>query len=156
MENNKEEIYKDLSAAVEAVLGEEKEPLIWMATLSCLIKEFMKVYWVGFYRLLPGGEMVIGPYQGSLACLRIQRGRGACGQAAIRGESIIIPDVREFASHISCDPESRSEIVVPVKDLQGRVQAVLDIDSTATGTFDAVDQAGLEAVVFLMKGLAWD
>jgi len=156
MKNNKEDVYQDLSVAVDAVLGEEKDPLIWMATLSCLIKEFLKVYWVGFYRVIPGGDMVIGPYQGSLACLRIKRGRGACGQAATRGESIVIDDVREFDSHISCDPASMSEIVVPVKDLQGRVQAVLDIDSTETGTFDTVDQAGLEAIVFLMKGLAWD
>ncbi len=156
MKNSKEDVYQDLSVAVNAVLGEEKDPLIWMATLSCLIKKFMNFYWVGFYRVLPGGDMVVGPYQGSLACLRIQRGRGACGQAAIRGESIVIPDVREFASHISCDPDSRAEIVLPVKDLQGKVQAVLDIDSTETGAFDAVDQAGLEAIVFLMKDLAWD
>ncbi len=156
MKNNKEEIYQDLSVAVGAVLGEEKDPLIWMATLSCLIKEFMKFYWVGFYRVLPGGDLAIGPYQGSLACLRIQEGRGACGQSASLGESIIIPDVREFSSHISCDPDSRAEIVVPVKDLQGRVQAVLDIDSTTKGEFGAVDQSGLEAIVFLMKGLSWD
>ncbi|MFH1964224.1 MAG: GAF domain-containing protein [Acidobacteriota bacterium] len=156
MDNNKEEVYKDLSTAVGAVLGEEKDPLLWMSTLPCLIKEFMKFYWVGFYRVLPGGDLAVGPYQGTLACLRIPRGRGACGLAAEQGESIVIPDVEEFSSHISCDSNSRSEIVVPVKDSKGRARAVLDIDSDETGTFDSVDQAHLEELVFLMKDLEWD
>lgn len=156
MDNNKEEVYKDLSAAVGAVLLEEKDPLLWMSTLPCLIKEFMKFYWVGFYRVLPCGDLAVGPYQGTLACLRIPRGMGACGLAADQGESIVIPDVKEFSSHISCDSNSRSEIVVPVKDSKGRVRAVLDIDSDETGTFDSVDQAHLEELVFLMKDLEWD
>lgn len=156
MDNNKEEVYKDLSAAVGAVLLEEKDPLLWMSTLPCLIKEFMKFYWVGFYRVLPGGDLAIGPYQGTLACLRIPRGKGACGLAAEQGESIVIPDVGEFSSHISCDSNSRSEIVVPVKDSRGRVRAVLDIDSAETGTFDSVDQINLEELVSLMKELEWD
>ena len=156
MDNNKEEVYKDLSAAVGAVLGEEKDPILWMSTLPCLVKEFMKFYWVGFYRVLPGGDLAIGPYQGTLACLKIPKGRGACGMAAEQGESIVIPDVKEFSSHISCDSNSRSEIVVPVIDREGRVRAVLDIDSAETGTFDSVDRINLECLVSQMKDLAWD
>lgn len=156
MENSKEESYKDLAAAVEAVLGEEKEPLLWMATLTCLIREFMKFYWVGFYRVLPDGSLAVGPYQGTLACLRIPAGRGACGLAAAQKKSIVIPDVEEFSAHISCDSNSMSEIVVPVRDTQGRIRAVLDIDSDEKGTFDSTDQAALEAVVSRMERLEWD
>ncbi len=156
MKNSKEESYKDLSAAVEAVLGEEKDPLLWMSTLPCLIREFMKFYWVGFYRVLPDGSLAVGPYQGTLACLRIPAGRGACGLAAAQKASLVIPDVDDFSAHISCDSNSKSEIVVPVKDAQGRVRAVLDIDSTEKGTFDALDQVGLEEIVLKMEGLEWD
>jgi GAF domain-containing protein len=156
MKNSKKESYKDLAAAVEAVLGEEKDPLIWMSTLPCLIRAFMKFYWVGFYRVLPDGNLAVGPYQGTLACLRIPAGRGACGLAAARNNSIVIPDVEEFPAHISCDTSSQSEIVIPVRDIRGRVRAVLDIDSTEKGTFDSTDQEALEAVISRMEGLAWD
>lgn len=155
MANNKNEKYKDLSTAVSAVLGDENDPLLWMATLPCLIKEFMKFYWVGFYRVMPGGDLAVGPYQGTLACLRIPRGRGACGLAVAEAKSIVIPDVEEFVNHISCDSNSRSEIVVPVMDSKGRVRAVLDIDSIEKNAFDSVDQAELEAIVSMMKGLKW-
>lgn len=148
--------YRDLASAVEAVLSEEKEAVLWMSTLSCLIREYMKFFWVGFYRVLPGGGLVIGPYQGSLACLRIPLGKGACGLCAARGESIVIPDVETFPPHISCDSRSRSELVIPVKDRAGRVRAVLDIDSTETGTFDSVDREELESIVGMMEGIEWE
>ena len=157
MEINKVEAYKKLKTAVEAVLGEEKDPVVWMATLSCLIRDMLDgIYWVGFYRAEAGGDLAIGPYQGTLACLRIPKGRGACGFAASQVESVVIPDVEEFSAHISCDSRSRSEIVVPVKDHDGVVRGVLDIDSDSLGRFDEVDRGFLEDLVGLMKRLEWD
>lgn len=156
MTRKKIEAYKDLAAAVDAVLGEETDPVLWMATLSCLIKDFMNFYWVGFYRVMPDGNLAVGPYQGTLACLKIPAGKGACGLSAGRGETIIIPDVEEFSAHISCDSKSRSEIVVPVKDSCGKVRAVLDIDSVEKETFDVLDGEYLEKIADLMKRLEWD
>ena len=156
MKREKSEAYEDLAAAVEAVLGEETDPVLWMATLSCLIRDFMNFYWVGFYRVVPDGNLAVGPYQGTLACLRIPAGKGACGLCACRGETVIIPDVEEFSAHISCDSKSRSEIVVPVKDSYGKVRAVLDIDSVEKETFDVLDGEYLEKIADLMKRLEWD
>jgi len=148
--------YEDLISAVEAVLEKEGEPTLWMATLACLIREIMGYFWVGFYRVQPDGSLLIGPYQGSLACLRIPAGKGACGLCAQRGEAILIPDVDEFSAHISCDSRSRSEIVIPVKDREGRVRAVLDIDSTQTEAFDFLDQTRLESIAAMMQRIEWD
>ena len=157
MERSKIKGYEELRVAAEAVLGDENDPIVWMSTLPCLIRNFLeRIYWVGFYRVTGDGSLVIGPYQGTLACLRIPEGRGACGLAASREESLVIPDVDDFSDHISCDSRSRSEIVVPVRDSAGAVRAVLDIDSEELGTFDSVDQEFLEELVSLMKRLEWD
>lgn len=156
MNEDKLNKYEDLTAAVESVLENEREPILWMATLACLIKEFMKFFWVGFYRVDSDGDLLIGPYQGSLACLRIPAGKGACGLCASRGETLLIPDVAAFSDHISCDSRARSEIVIPVKDAEGRVRAVLDIDSAEIGAFDYDDRVRLESIVSMMRGIAWD
>ena len=106
------------------------------------------VNWAGFY-FLKRGELVLGPFQGRSACVRIAMGRGVCGTAAQRRETVIVPDVHEFPGHIACDSASRSEVVVPMI-ADGRLLGVLDIDSPAPATFDAEDAAGLEAAVRLL------
>jgi GAF domain-containing protein len=103
-------------------------------------------FWTGFYRVV-GGQLVIGPYQGTPGCSRIGWGRGVCGAAWKAGRSLCVPDVHAFPGHIACDAASASEIVVPVAGLDGRVTAVLDVDSTLPAAFDEVDRQGLEGVV---------
>jgi GAF domain-containing protein len=139
---------------VRAVLGAERDPVLWMSTLVCLIREEMGFFWVGFYRFVDG-ELVVGPYQGSLACLRIARGQGVCGACAERKETIIVEDVHRFPGHIACDLRSQSEIVVPVFDENDRLKAVLDIDSVELRSFDETDRRHLEEIVEMMRSLAW-
>lgn len=137
-------LYQDL----RLLLGDEPDPVARMANTAAMIYERMKFFWVGFYRV-DGKQLVLGPFQGPSACLRIGYGKGVCGTAWERGETIIVPDVEEFPGHIACSSLSRSEIVVPV--FRGRdIIAVLDIDSKEPDTFDRIDAAFLE---LMMKGL---
>jgi L-methionine (R)-S-oxide reductase len=146
--------YEELYGDVEAVLEGETDPVAWMATISCLIRARFGFLWVGFYRLL-GDELVVGPYQGSLGCLRISLGKGVCGTCAVRRKTIVVPDVHRFPGHIACDPRSRSEIVVPVFDAGDRLRAVMDIDSERKDAFGGEDAAGLEKIVTMMRRLRW-
>lgn len=146
--------YEQLFIDVKAVLDEETDPLVWMTTLSCLIKQRLGFFWVGFYRLVDE-TLVVGPYQGTLGCLRIPLFRGVCGAAARRRESILVPDVHRFDDHIACDSRSQSEIVVPIFDAGGRLRAVLDVDSDQLNDFSPVDKEALEALVGRMKDLEW-
>ena len=142
--------YAELAEQVAAVLEGEPDRVARMATVaSMLASAFDHFYWTGFYVVDPakGDELVVGPYQGTLGCLRIAFGRGVCGKAALTGETQIVDDVNAFPGHIACDPRSVSEIVTPVRDGQGRLIAVLDVDATMPAAFDAVDAAGLEAIV---------
>src|SRR5690606_15548325 len=120
------------------------------ATAASLLAEAFadRFFWTGFYLVDEdkGDELVVGPYQGTLGCLRIPFGKGVCGAVAERGESLIVPDVNAFPGHIACDSRSNSEIVVPVFDASGALAAVLDVDSTAFDAFDETDRAGLEAI----------
>ncbi len=137
-------LYQDL----RLLLGDEPDPVARMANTAAMIYERMKFFWVGFYRV-DGKQLVLGPFQGPPACFRIGYGKGVCGTAWERGETIIVPDVEEFPGHIACSSLSRSEIVVPV--FRGRdIIAVLDIDSKEPDTFDRIDAAFLE---LMMKGL---
>jgi L-methionine (R)-S-oxide reductase len=115
----------------------------------------LRVNWAGFY-FARQGELVLGPFQGKPACIRIAWGEGVCGAAAARGSAIVVPDVHEFPGHIACDPESRSELVVPLVD-DGRVLGVLDLDSPVAGRFDEDDRAGCERLVAIFLGhqLRW-
>jgi GAF domain-containing protein len=153
-ENSKGDAYQNLISKVEASLSDETDPLIWMAGLSCLIRDAMGFFWVGFYRVR-GDVLLIGPYQGSFGCSRIPFGKGVCGACAVQGETILVPDVHQFSGHIACDASSRSEIVVPVFDEQGQIRAVLDIDSVDCDAFDRTDQSYLEQIVGMMRGLEW-
>jgi GAF domain-containing protein len=109
----------------------------------------MGFFWTGFY-IVKGEELVLGPFQGPVACMHIAYGRGVCGTAWQRAESVVVPDVEQFPGHIACSSLSRSEIVVPVFDAAGKVKAVLDIDSKELGTFDATDQQWLEKIVKML------
>lgn len=147
---DKAERYAALHADIAAVIAGEKNATARYASASCLLKQGFPetFFWVGFYVVDPDtpNELVVGPYQGSLGCLRIPFGKGVCGAAAQTRATVIVPDVHAFPGHIACDSRSRSEIVVPVIAPNGDLLAVLDVDATLLEAFDAVDQAGLEAI----------
>jgi L-methionine (R)-S-oxide reductase len=142
----KPELYAELDRQLRGLFEGERDGLANCANAAALIYESLPdLNWAGFY-FLKGAELVLGPFQGKPACVRIALGRGVCGTAAERRETIIVPDVHAFPGHIACDADSRSEIVVPVI-LSGRVLGVLDLDSPSTDRFDASDARGLELLV---------
>ncbi|GAB4117502.1 MAG: GAF domain-containing protein [Acidobacteriota bacterium] len=151
---SKQQRYEALLRDVDAVLSGERDAIVWMATLACVIRERLACFWAGFYRVVRG-ELVIGPYQGTLGCLRIPFSRGVCGACARSLETIVVPDVYRFPDHIACDSRSRSEIVVPVLDREGRLRAVLDLDSTELGAFDETDRGYLERLVLRLQDVEW-
>ena len=125
-----------------------------MATAAALLDAKMAhFFWTGFYRLVDG-ELLVGPYQGSLACMRLERDKGVCWAAVNRGEPVLVPDVHAFEGHIACDARSASEVVVPVRDAGGRIVAVLDVDSEHPDAFGEADVRGLEQVARLIHGSA--
>ena len=146
---SKTEVYKDVARQIAAVIEGETSVTARYATAACLLNEaFDYFFWTGFYVVDPlkSNELVVGPYQGTLGCLRIPFGKGVCGACAQKGETLIVKDVHEFPGHIACDSRSNSEIVVPVFDKDGKLAAVLDVDSTEIGSFDEDDKIGLEAI----------
>ena len=151
---DKATLYRDLASALEGLVAGEPDGIANMANAAALIWESLPdLNWAGFYRNV-GGELVLGPFQGRPACIRIKFGQGVCGAAAGTGEAQLVPDVQAFPGHIACDAGSRSEIVVPVVRA-GEVVAVLDLDSEQLSRFDAEDGAFLEQVAALVAGLAW-
>jgi GAF domain-containing protein len=145
----KEEIYSELLPQIKSLIDGETDLIANLANVTSALKQaFESFSWVGFY-LMKEGELVLGPFQGKLACTRIKIGSGVCGTSALRKETIIVPDVEKFPGHIYCDPDSKSEIVVPIiKD--GEVFGVLDIDSYRLNNFDEVDKIYLEKIVDLL------
>lgn len=142
------EAYAQLYELQQLVLEGSDDIVAGMATISALLHHAFGHLWTGFYRVVePGKTLRVGPYQGSLGCLDITFGRGVCGTAAMERKTIVVADVNAFPGHITCDPRSKSEIVVPVFDATGSLIAVLDIDSPVPNTFSDVDEAGLEAMV---------
>ena len=142
---NKEEIYQALLPQVKALLSGEEDLVANMANMSAVLKEAFGFFWVGFY-IVKKGELVLGPFQGPVACTRIRKGKGVCGQAWETGETQLVPDVNAFPGHIACSASSQSEIVVPVS--KGKeIIAVLDIDSDQLDAFDPVDQKYLDVMV---------
>ena len=143
-------IYDELKAEIDSVVTGETYRPARLASAACLLAQAFapRFFWTGFYVVDPDkpGELVVGPYQGTLGCLRIPFGKGVCGVAAATGETQLVPDVHAFPGHIACDSRSNSEIVVPVFDREGKLAAVLDVDSTEYDAFDEVDRAGLEAI----------
>ena len=138
---DKAKLYKDLAAALEALIGDERDAVANMANAAALIWEIIpEINWAGFYRNVDG-ELVLGPFQGRAACVRIAFGQGVCGTAAATREVQLVEDVHAFPGHIACDSASNSEIVVPIiRD--GELVAVLDIDSPSHARFDEEDRAG--------------
>ena len=134
---------KRISALCE---GESDEIALMASIVTVLHHEMADFYWTGFYRVIDGG-LVIGPYQGTVGCLRIAFGKGVCGTAAQTEETQVVPDVHRFPGHISCDARSKSEIVVPFRNREGDLIGVLDIDSEEKGTFDDVDREALEGIL---------
>lgn len=144
----KSEAYEQLASHVEAVLAGITDPVAAMATIAALVHHGFGHLWTGFYRVVNDGELLrVGPYQGTLGCLEIQFGKGVCGAAAARAETVIVEDVHAFPGHITCDGRSRSEIVLPVFDARRALIAVFDIDSDRPATFDHADQIGLERLL---------
>jgi L-methionine (R)-S-oxide reductase len=141
--------YREVNTQLEVLFSGEHNGLANAANMCALLYQMLAaVNWAGFY-FLQGGELVLGPFQGKVACVRIAMGRGVCGTAAQRWEILVVPDVSEFPGHIACDAASRSEIVVPLIQ-HGRLLGVLDLDSPELARFDDEDRAGLEASVELL------
>lgn len=150
MTTEKEQKYRLLTEQVRSLIAGEEDAVAVMANVCAAIHEAMGSFWTGFYRVV-GDELLLGPFQGPVACVHIGYGRGVCGTAWQRRETIVVPDVEQFPGHIACSSESRSEIVVPVRDASGKVWAVLDIDSRELGTFDDTDRRYLEQLVGLLR-----
>ena len=148
--NNKEEKYRLLTKQISALIEGETDAIAVMSNVSAAIHEEMGFFWTGFYRVKEG-ELVLGPFQGPVACMHIGYGRGVCGTAWKQQETIVVPDVEQFPGHIACSSLSRSEIVVPVFSQDGSVQAVLDIDSKELATFDNIDRQYLEEICKLIS-----
>ena len=150
-EGGKAERYALLYDQIKALTEDEKDMIADMANMASMIHQTFGFWWTGFYRVI-GSELVLGPFQGPLACSRIAFGRGVCGTAWKMAETVVVPDVDEFPGHIACSSASRSEIVVPVFRLGGpEVIAVLDIDSAELATFDEVDKEWLEKIVKVLQ-----
>ena len=140
--------YKRVAQEIEATLEGETDLLAAMVTVVCLLHQAFDTYfWTGFYRRLGPDRLLIGPYQGTPGCLHITFDRGVCGACARNQRTVIVADVHQFPGHITCDPRSKSEIVVPVFDRAGQLVAVFDVDSDQYNAFDDVDQKYLEQIM---------
>ncbi len=142
--------YEEVAKEIASVIAGETSRIARYASAACLLAQAFapRYFWTGFYEVDPQkpDELVVGPYQGTLGCLRIPFARGVCGAAAATGETQLVEDVHAFPGHIACDSRTNSEIVVPVRDASGQIVAVLDVDSEQPAAFDAIDKAGLEAI----------
>ena len=149
-QGGKDDKYALLYAQIRTITDGEDDMIANMANVAAMIQETFGFWWTGFYRVV-GKELVLGPYQGPLACSRIPFGKGVCGTAWKNAESLIVPDVDAFPGHIACSSASKSEIVVPVFSADGAsIIAVLDIDSASYATFDEIDRIWLERIVSLL------
>lgn len=149
-ESSREERYSVLTPQVKALFVGESDFIANAANLSALIHEAFGFHWVGFY-MVKGDSLVLGPFQGPIACTRIAKGKGVCGAAWERNEAMLVPNVDEFPGHIACSALSKSELVLPVRNVAGEVVAVLDIDSSQLNDFDKTDLEQLGAWVRLLE-----
>jgi len=157
MNMTKDEKYRLLTEQVKSLIAGETDAVAVMANVCSVIHESMGFFWTGFYRVL-GDELLLGPFQGPVACMHIPFGRGVCGSAWQQCRTLVVPDVEQFPGHIACSSLSRSEIVVPVlsPDDDSTVLAVLDIDSRELATFDDTDRRHLEAVCRLIAPIIYN
>lgn len=146
---SREEIYNEIIPQINALIADENDIVANLANVAAVLKESFGFLWIGFY-IVKGEELVLGPFQGSVACTRIQKGSGVCGKVWLDKEAIIVPDVNQFPEHIACSSQSRSEIVLPIfhKD---KVYAVLDIDSEKLSDFSEIDKKYLNAIIQLIE-----
>ena len=151
IEGTKEEKYEALLKQIESVVADESDLIANMANVASMIHETFHFWWTGFYRVISDKELVLGPFQGPLACTRIRKGRGVCGTAWAEAKTQVVPYVDLFPGHIACSSASRSEILVPLFDEKDEVFAVLDIDSAELNTFDETDKLYLEKISNIMK-----
>jgi len=146
----KEEKYKELIPQIKSLLEGESDMTANLANVAAALKQTFNFFWVGFY-LVKDNELVLGPFQGPVACTRIQKGKGVCGKAWEKKETILVADVDQFPGHIACSSQSKSEIVIPVFNLQHEVVAVLDVDSHLMADFDNIDKTYLEKITALVN-----
>lgn len=147
--NNKQELYENLLPQIKALVEGENDMIANMANIAACLKDTFHFWWVGFYRVV-GDMLVLGPFQGPLACTRIRKGKGVCGTAWQNAETVVVPDVDAFPGHIACSSLTKSEIVVPIIN-KGVVVAVLDIDSEKLDNFDAIDRKFLEEIASVLS-----
>lgn len=145
----KEERYSELFPQIKSVVEDETDAIANMANVCSMLWETFHWWWTGFYRVIDN-ELVLGPFQGPMACTRIRKGKGVCGTAWAENATQVVPDVDQFPGHIACSSASRSEIVVPLRNSQGEVTGVLDIDSEHLSTFDDTDKLWLEKIAELL------
>ena len=152
---NKQFEYEMLVGQIDALTEGEKNLVSVLANVAAAVHQERGFWWTGFY-LVDGDELVLGPFQGPVACMHIPFGRGVCGTAWQRAETIVVPDVEQFPGHIACSSQSRSEIVIPLKDAQGKVRAVFDIDSRDLDASDDLDRRYLEEITVLVSQRLYD
>jgi L-methionine (R)-S-oxide reductase len=143
--SDKKAVYEEIIPQIDALIAPDNDLIASLANISAILKEVFQHHWVGFYRV-KNHELILGPFQGPLACTVIAFGKGVCGTAWKEKETIVVDDVHQFPGHIACSSLSNAEIVVPIKDAQGEVQLVLDVDSIHFHAFDEDDKAGLEKI----------
>jgi L-methionine (R)-S-oxide reductase len=146
---NKEEKYQQLLPQIQALVDGEQNLIANLANVAAALKQQFDFWWVGFY-LIEGDELVLGPFQGPIACTRIRKGKGVCGTSWEKNETIIVPDVNAFPGHIACSSQSKSEIVVPFQ-LKNKLVGVLDVDSEQYNSFDEIDAKYLKAIIALIQ-----
>lgn len=147
---NRAELYEALFPQIEALVATESDLIANLSNVAAALKEAFGFFWVGFY-MVKEGQLVLGPFQGPIACTRIPFHKGVCGACYTRQETIIVPDVEEFPGHIACSSASKSEVVVPVFHRNGTVAMVLDVDSDQLNDFSQADADGLEKIMKLLE-----
>lgn len=147
---SREQVYKDIAPRIEALIAGETDVVANLANIAAVLKEAFGFFWVGFY-IAKDGQLVLGPFQGPLACTRIDFDKGVCGHAYTTRETVIVPNVDEFPGHIACASESKSEIVVPIINADGGIFGVLDVDSGRLNDFNETDREGLEAIAQIVE-----
>ena len=147
---NKEEKYKELLPQIKALVEGEKDLTANLANICAALKYAMNFFWVGFY-LVKEGQLVLGPFQGPVACTRINKGKGVCGTSWEKENTIIVPDVEKFPGHIACSPLSKSEIVLPLFNATNEVVGVFDVDSDELNSFDKTDEVYLKQILTFIK-----
>ena len=148
---NRQIIYEEITPQIKSLVEDEIDLIANLANISSVLKEAFGFFWVGFY-LTKENQLVLGPFQGTLACTRIDFGKGVCGHCYSTKEIVIVPNVDEFAGHIACSSASKSEIVLPIFDKEGEVFGVLDVDSDKLDDFSDIDSKGLKNIVKIIEG----